>query len=73
MHSKKYGSFVIDNELAIWNQDNNVQFPISSTKTDYCLYEGIWNPDCNISNYNQYDKAIAGVCIWNKYDCVFVR
>jgi hypothetical protein len=72
MYGKKYGSFSIENEMATWNQDNNVKFPIYSIEEDCCLYEGIWNPHARLDKHNQYYKAIAGVCIWNKYDCLFI-
>jgi len=65
----KYGSFSVDNNIATWNRDEEVKFNMVSSPSEHCLYEGIWN---NTDSSNAYSSAIAGVCIWNKYDCLFV-
>lgn len=64
----KYGSFLIDDSIATWNRDKEVKFNIVSSPSEYCLYEGVWN---DVDSNNISSSAIAGVCIWNKYDCLF--
>ena len=66
----KYGSFFIEDNNAHWNRDDSIQIAMEPSDSPDCLLEGIWSPD-NKALETKYKTAIAGVCMWNKYDCLF--
>lgn len=67
----RHRAFLINNNIATWDGDGEVKFPLALSPSEHCLYEGMWIPDYERKITN-YSKALAGVCIWNKYDCVFM-
>jgi hypothetical protein len=66
----KYGAWRIQNGMAFWNRDPNVVVQLSERKKNFCLSEGLWNPnDKQIKK--SYSVGLTGLCMWGKYDCLF--
>jgi hypothetical protein len=66
----KYCSFTIDGSTASWKADPEINITLQASASEHCLMEGLWSPS-NCKSGDTYQHAIAGVCIWSKYDCVF--
>ncbi len=65
----KYGAFYIQDNLACWNGDPDVQIKLTQSPSVSCQWEGVWNP-CHRPLQTEYRVAMSGLCIWSKYDCL---
>lgn len=67
---QKYGAFSIHENIATWNHDNTINLDLEPSSSEFCLHETLWLPDGQ-NKEDSYGISLAGVCLWNKYDCLF--
>ncbi len=70
-HAIRYGSFQILDGIATWNRDHGVAVAMAESPAVSCQLEGVWDP-LQRPPQQRYTTALAGVCIWGMYDCLFV-
>lgn len=70
-HAIRYGSFQILDGIATWNRDHGVAVAMAESPAVSCQLEGVWDP-LQRPPQPRYTTALAGVCIWGKYDCLFI-
>lgn len=68
--SLKYGAFQIADGIAQWSGDARVRVAMQPSTSEYCLLEGVWNPDDRPFE-GQAETAMSGLCLWAMHDCVF--